>query len=209
VREKVRKRKRLFVGLVVILLFMGVIPVRAQGEEIHRVYPPPANAFAPQVYVAWKLGAINPNDDAEGLKGFGSGVYTSGIFGIRFAPFYGAELEGEYYEADQGSFVVRVRTALVNLVLMRPGGRLEPFLNLGGGIYYGEQDFPISPGLVDTETGAGFGGHIGGGANVRITPAISLGAGLRWSYGQVDFGGVGGHRNLGGFVYTLMLSTTL
>jgi len=207
--DKVKNGRKFFRGFIVILLSLGVLPCRAQEQEIYRVYPPQTNAFVPRVYVAWKLGAINPNDDAEGLKGFSSGTYTSGVFGIRFAPFYGAELEGEYYEADQGSFVVRVRTAQVNLVLLRPTGRLEPYLNLGGGIYYAEQDFPVSPGFVDTETGAGFGGHIGGGVNIRIIPAISFGAGLRWSYGQVDFGGVGGHRNLGGFVYTLVLSTTL
>jgi opacity protein-like surface antigen len=194
---------------LVTIVSLGFFPLMGACSEVKSVYPPTEEGYVPSIYVSWKLGLINPNDDGEGLKGFSSGEFTGGVLGARIRPHLAVELEGDYYETDLGSLVSRVRTSFANVIFLTTKGAFEPYLEGGLGFYFAEQDFLISPSFVETSSGAGFGVHLGGGLNFRLTPNITLGAEIRWMYGDVDFGGTIGSRNMGGFAYTFLFGTVL
>ncbi len=183
--------------------FSGV----AQGKVVRYVYPPSRGEFAPSFYMAGKLGIFEPNDDASGLAGFGTGAFTGGLVGLRIHPNVALEGEVDYYESGVRGLDLRANPYIFNVRVIYPGGLFEPYLETGVGIYFAELDFDLGGGLVQSDTGVGVGFHLGGGLDFALGEGISLGAEFRWFTAKPDFRGIAGaDPDIGGLIVNLFLS---
>ena len=111
--------------------------------------------------------------------------------------------QNRYFDGDV--VVTQYPVQLSALLLPLPHGPLDPYVLAGGGWYYSRVDYDDSIGGGD-ETDRSFAVHVGAGANVWLSPRLSLFADFRWvfldepgvdnsnlrdeefDYGQVTFG---------------------
>lgn len=194
-------------AMAVLVMTVFVVP-DGWGRVVRRVYPEqPRYAFTPAPYVYGKFGMFNPNDESfpDGLDGYSSGFFGGLGLGYRSTPFLAFEGEIDFYETDFGSEDLRVTPIVFNFRFIYPTPSVEPYLEAGVGIYLAEFEFFNGFG-IETDTGAGFGFHLGAGLDFKISPGIIAGIELRWFTAEPDFSDVfGPDPDVGGLAINFLL----
>lgn len=191
------------VVLIALFLISGKVP-ESEGRVVRRVYPEqPRYAFTPKPYFTGRAGIFIPNDETDGLDGFSSGFYGGIGLGYRSSPYLAFEGELNYYESEFDFIELRVVPLLFNVRFIYPGPFVEPYLQMGAGIYFAEFDFDI-----DTDSGAGLGIHFGTGLDFKVSPGFILGIEFRWFFVEPDFADViPEDPNVGGAAVNFLLRT--
>ena len=87
--------------------------------------------------------------------------------------------QNEYFDGDV--VVTQYPVQVSVLLLPFPDGAIDPYVLAGGGWYYSRIDYDDSIGGGD-ETDRSFGGHVGAGANFRVSPRLSIFGDFRWVF---------------------------
>lgn len=178
------------------------------GRVVRRVYPErPQYAFTPTPYAFGKVGIFNPNDENPpgGLDGFSSGFFGGFGLGYRSTPYLALEGEIDFYETEFDTDELRVTPILFNVRFIYPGPNVEPYLELGGGIYFAEFEF-FNGFFFESDSAAGLGVHFGAGLDFKISPGIITGVEFRWFFAEPDFSDAFiEDPNVGGYSFNFLL----
>jgi len=143
--------------------------------------PPPRHAQYGQPYFFAHLGIFDPNDDADGLRGYDSGSNFDIGFGSRVAPMFAFEGTFGAYGADDGSREARVVPLTMGARLIIPTPFVEPYFGAGLGLYFTSLDegpaasrrgFINFSGIDDTSSD--FGGYLSTGLDMWLNQRVAL-----------------------------------
>jgi hypothetical protein len=211
-----RSNSRIFAALFATLLPMlaaaqptlnpGTVPVEPRTQSGSSG---PATEVSGKTYFAVKLGGISPQHDD--IRSYGTGFSVEGALGYRVNPNVALELSvGRFglnatVSGDLGGVIATVTDdvvaypVLATLKLLVPLDKLELFGLLGGGVYFISDEVKITaPGfapLSGSDSASPFAFHLGGGANVRISPNAMVGAELKYIIGSATMYDVTNHFN--------------
>ncbi len=170
--------KRLYLGLT--LVAMIGIPAGALAENDYG-----RSGF----YLGVGLGlGWERFEDTGGFSDFYNGIGLDGWAGYRFDPHFAAELQLEYLDRFNTSFMgVNIDTDVLaftgNLKAYLMTGRVQPFAVVGIGFLRAESEF-LGISVSDTDLAARF----GGGVDLYDSPNVSFGATVSYvlTTGDVD-----------------------
>lgn len=133
--------------------------------------PPPRHALYGQPYFFAHLGIFDPNDDADGLRGYEPGSTFDVGFGSRVAPMFAFEGAFGAYGSDDGSNEARVAPLTIGGRLILPHPFIEPYVGAGLGLYFSSLDEPAS-GIDDTRSDLG--GYLSAGLDMWLNQRVAL-----------------------------------
>ncbi|MFA6148470.1 MAG: outer membrane beta-barrel protein [bacterium] len=142
-------------------------PPPRRGAEVR----PPRHALYGEPYFFAHLGIFDPNDDADGLRGYESGSTFDVGFGSRVAPMFAFEGAFGAYGADDGSREARVAPLTVGARLIVPTPFIEPYIGAGLGLYFSSLDESVN-GIDDTSTDLG--GYLSAGVDLWLNQRVAL-----------------------------------
>lgn len=149
--------------------------------------PPPQHAVYGQTYFFGHIGLFDPNNDANGLRGYDSGgAFDIGI-GSRVTPYLAVEGAFGGYSADVGPNEVRVVPLTVGARLIIPHPVIEPYFGGGVGLYFAELQEPFSGvgGIDDSD--ATFGGYFQAGVDAWLNPRLALNFEGKYHWAEPSF----------------------
>lgn len=149
--------------------------------------PPPRHAVHGQTYFFAHLGLFDPNDSAEGLRGYDSGGSFDLGIGSRVSPNLAVEGTFGGYSADVGPNEVTVAPLTFGVRLIVPHPFLEPYVGGGLGLYFSDLDEPSS-GINDSDTT--FGGYGSLGIDAWLNPRTALNFEGRYHWVEPQFDGI-------------------
>jgi opacity protein-like surface antigen len=151
---------------------------------------PPSNVPA-DFYAVVKVGGYAPQH--EDLSNFGAGFDGEVAIGHRFTSNLALEAAAGWFRSTtnvgDGALSIIPLTATGKVIL--PVEQLELYGLAGAGVYFASYSASSDYGSVSS-SGTAFGFHLGGGAALRVTPAVSLGAELRYLFANPRFSGDAG-----------------
>jgi hypothetical protein len=133
--------------------------------------PPPRHAVHGQTYFFGHLGIFEPNDRADGLRGYDSDMAFDFGIGSRVSPNLAVEGGLGVYTADMGRNEVAVVPLTIGARLILPGPVVEPYFGGGFGLYFADLDEPAS-GIDDSDTTLG--GYLSLGIDAWLNPRTAL-----------------------------------
>ncbi|MFA5808041.1 MAG: outer membrane beta-barrel protein [bacterium] len=137
--------------------------------------PPPRHAQYGQPYFFGHLGIFDPNDDADGLKGYDSGGNFEFGVGSRVSPVFAVDGTFGAYGADRGSDEAAVVPMTIGGRLIVPHPFIEPYVGAGLGLYFSSLDEPARSGFSGIDdTSADFGGYLSAGLDLWLNPRAAL-----------------------------------
>lgn len=166
--------------LAVAFVLAGIAPSFAQAEN-------------PSNYLMFKGGLYAPSEDFDlGGAHFDSddGFALEAAFGHYFLPFLAIEFGGGYFQSEAspattpGESKLKVVPVLLTGKVLLPLGIVEPYAEIGGGVYVTE--FEING---DDTTKGVLGVHAGGGVNFNLGPNVFIGAEGKYLWAEESFGG--------------------
>jgi opacity protein-like surface antigen len=152
--------------------------------------PPPPRAADPPPYrrpvsghgyFFTHLGILDPNNEADGLRGYQSGTSFDVGFGSRVAPMFALEGAFGAYGADHGSKEARVVPLTMGARLILPTPFVEPYIGGGLGLYFSSlkedsaasgRGFTPYSGIDDTSSD--FGGYLSTGVDMWLSRRVAL-----------------------------------
>jgi len=178
---------------VVFLVFIAAVGLTVTGyaaeyDRYERGYrsdyppPPPPPRRAAEVprqrhaqqgepYFFAHLGVFDPNEDADGLKGYDSGGNFDIGIGSRISPLFAVEGTFGGYGADRGPDEATVVPLTIGGRFIIPNPFVEPYLGGGLGLYFTALDEPIN-GIDDDN--AEFGGYLSLGMDFWLNQRVAL-----------------------------------
>jgi len=163
--------------------YRGDEPPPRQGA----MAPPPRHAVYGQTYFFGHIGLFEPNDDADGLRGYDTGGSFDVGIGSRVSP--NLAIEGTFggHVADHGDDEVAVVPLTFGARLILPAPVVEPYVGAGLGIYFAELDEPSS-GIDDSDTT--FGGYGSLGVDAWLNPRMALNFEGKYHWVEPEFSGI-------------------
>jgi opacity protein-like surface antigen len=127
-------------------------------------------------YVAFRMGGYSPQSDD--LEGFDTGFTGEVALGKQVSPHM--TLEGAigylHSEDDRGAYTAEVESVPLTLTVLfhTRADAVEPYLLLGGGIYFNEASIHDDYFGDDDQSSASLGMHVGAGVNFHVSPTVFL-----------------------------------
>jgi opacity protein-like surface antigen len=146
-------------------------PPPPRGEQV----PPPRHALYGQPYFFAHLGIFDPNDDADGLRGYDSGSTFDVGFGSRVGPMFAFEGSFGAHGSDDGSKEARVAPMTIGGRFIIPNPFIEPYVGAGLGLYFSSLKEDPSPGFSGIDdTSSNFGGYLSAGLDMWLNQRVAL-----------------------------------
>jgi opacity protein-like surface antigen len=143
--------------------------------------PPPRHALYGQPYFVAHLGIFDPNNDADGLRGYDAGSVFDVGFGSRVAPLFAFEGNFGAYGSDDGSKEARVVPMTIGGRFIIPHPFIEPYVGAGLGLYFSSLDEGsaasgrgFSPYSGVDDTSSNFGGYLSAGLDLWLNQRVAL-----------------------------------
>jgi hypothetical protein len=194
-----RKASVLFLAGVLLTVFPAAVP--AQQYDRYERYdrrPPPRQAPAPpprhavhgQTYFFGQVGFFDPNNDADGLRGYSSG-YNFGVgIGSRVSPHLAVEGMFGAFGADRGPNEVLVIPVTIGARLILPSPVMEPYIGGGVGLYFADLDEPtVGPAFID-DSDTTLGGYFSLGIDAWLNPRTALNFEGKYHVAEPRFEGI-------------------
>jgi hypothetical protein len=127
-------------------------------------------------YFFARLGAFDPNEDVDGLKGYDSGGNFELGIGSRISPVFAVEGTVGGYGSERGSDEATVVPLTIGGRFIIPNPFIEPYLGGGLGLYFASlQEDPRLPGFsgIDDEN-TEFGGYLSLGVDFWLNQRTAL-----------------------------------
>ncbi len=178
---------------VAFTLVAAAAAVRAQG----------VSEIASPYYISGRIGVFSPQH--SDIDGFKTGFAGEIALGRRFLPNVAAELGVGHYRSHyeqtfydpttgmtqgvKGDLSVTPLTATAKVIL--PAGALEPYALVGAGLYMADLSAEAS-GFVSgsgSDSDTTFGYHLGAGASLAVSGAVSVGLEFRYLWVTPKFAG--------------------
>jgi len=148
--------------------------------------PPPQHAVYGQPYVFGHLGLFEPNDDADGLRGYDSGAAFDIGMGSRVSPNLAIEGAFGLLTAETGPDDVKVAPLTVGARIILPSSVVEPYVGGGLGLYFASLKEGSGPsGIDDSDTT--FGGYFQLGVDAWLNPRMALNFEGKYHWAQPTF----------------------
>ena len=169
--------------------------------------PPPRHAQYGQPYFFAHLGIFDPNDGADGLKGYDSGGHFELGVGSRVSPVFAVDGTFGAYGAELGSNKATVVPMTIGGRLIVPHPFIEPYVGAGLGLYFSSLEEAARPGFSGIDdTSADFGGYMSVGLDMWLNPRAALNFEGKYHWVTPTFQTVGGSNidvDLGGWTVNL------
>lgn len=180
-------------------VFLSAAPFGALAERYDRYdgappprrgagAPPPQHAVYGQPYFFGHLGLFEPNDDADGLRGYDSGgAFDIGI-GSRVTPNLAVEGAFGVLTADAGPNDVTVAPLTIGARVILPSPVIEPYVGAGVGLYFAdlkEEAGPGFSGIDDSDTS--FGAYFQAGVDAWLNPRMALNFEGKYHFAEPTF----------------------
>jgi opacity protein-like surface antigen len=167
--------------------------------------PPQGPAFAPTAssvgrpYVALRGGLASPqHDDLQGME---SGLSIEGAVGYRANPNIALEFSvgrwsmtgDETINGTKFSLELVGYPVLATGKLILPLDKVELYALAGGGLHFITANASMSGGgfnLSGSDSSSAFAFHVGGGADLALSPTAALGVEVKYVIGSTDVSGV-------------------
>lgn len=153
-------------------------------------------------YATVKVGFYAPQSDDLDALSADAGLDLEAAFGYRINPHFAVELgsgffftEGEFQDPVFGTVDDTFAAVPVTVTLraIAPAGRVEPYLAVGTGIYFVNEELEAdSFGFTTTQddSDTAFGLHAGVGVNIHVSRLVYVGAELRYLWLEVETFGI-------------------
>jgi len=161
--------------------YRGDEPPPRQGA----MAPPPRHAVYGQTYFFGHIGLFEPNDDADGLRGYDTGGSFDVGIGSRVSPNLAIEGTFGVHAADRGGDEVTVVPLTFGARLILPAPVVEPYVGAGLGIYFADLE---EPGIDDSDTTIGGYGSLG--VDAWLNPRMALNFEGKYHWVEPEFSGI-------------------
>ena len=146
-------------------------PPPRRGAEV----PPPRHAQHGQPYFFAHLGIFEPNDAADGLKGYDSGAHFDLGIGSRVSPMFAVEGTFGAYAAERGDDEASVVPLTIGGRMIIPHPFVEPYVGGGLGLYFSSlKEAPRTGFSGIDESHSDVGGYLSAGADLWLSPRAAL-----------------------------------
>ncbi|MDD5761903.1 MAG: outer membrane beta-barrel protein [bacterium] len=150
--------------------------------------PPPRHALYGQPYFFAHLGLFDPNNDADGLKGYDSGSNFEVGFGSRVAPMFAFEGAFGAYGSDSGSREATVVPMTIGARLIIPHPFIEPYVGAGLGLYFSKlKEDPVGTFSGIDDSSSDFGGYLSTGVDMWLNQRVALNFEGKYHFVQPTF----------------------
>jgi len=153
--------------------------------------PAPPSSVPADVYAIVKVGGYAPQH--EDLSAFGAGFDGEVAIGRRFTPNLALEAAAGWFRSttNVGNSALSIIPLTATGKVILPVEQLELYGLAGAGVYFASLSASSDTGS-GSASGTAFGFHLGGGAALKVTPAASVGADLRYLFANPTFSGTNG-----------------
>jgi len=160
--------------------------------------PRPAGPFQPFAYGQLRLGVFMPQ--SSDMDGFGNGVAVGGALGYRFHPNLAGEVDVGYHRSTASAsvqgFSADATFSIIPVALclkaIAPLGAVDLYGVVGVGLHSVTLEASVSGLGSASRSDSAFGFQVGAGLAFPVSPAVSLGADLRYASAKPSIAGSSG-----------------